>query len=250
MDLSWLWGGNGQTFEPGQFGASRPFPSKEDLEFARKNDAFRYEGEYTPNTFEVANKDVEGPTDLIRLASLTGLLEGPSDPDLLDTLARNKLAARRSGIVSLAANDSTDQVVGAKDFTYDGFAGKTYIDPKRKDPMWSFFGKEQGDQSTPTHEAAHRGLYKIIDEIEKMPNSEQTSELRNYLSDPNNNELAVRALMHDLYDDVEKERRPEQFNQFLSGDNPYQLDKAREMNSLAETIAQKMVQRRKPGGPW
>lgn len=252
MDLSWLWGGNGQIdpteIQPAQFGKSRPFPSQEDLDFARKNDAFRYTGEYTPNTFQVSNQEVDGGTDLIRIATQMGALGEPEDQTLRDTLARNQLAARRSGIVSLAANDPNDQVVGAKDFTYEGFAGKTLIDPKRQDPMFSFFGRENDvDPSTPTHEAAHRGMFKVVDEIMNMPNTEQSSELREYLANPHNQELAVRALMHDLYDDVEQDRMPEKYRKFLeSGD----VDKAREMNQLAETIAQKMIQRRKPGGPW
>jgi hypothetical protein len=253
MDLSWLWGGNGTEIEPGSFGKSRPFPSKEDLEFARKNDAFRYEGEYTPNTFQVENKQVEGPTELIRMATQMNALDRPTDQDLIDTLARNKLASRRSAIVSLAANDPNDQVVGAKDFTYSGFAGKTYVDPEMNDPMWSFFGKENVENpSTPTHEAAHRGLYKVAQELGSRDDlSDQEYDIRNFINDPDNNELAVRWLMSNLYNDVERPRMPGKYQQFLDDPNGvYKRDQVEKYLHLIEAIAQKMVHQRKPGGPW
>lgn len=256
MDLSWLWGGDDETYQPGQFGKSRPFPSKEDLEFARKYGEFQHTGEYTPNTFQVEEATTPGKTMEMRELTQAGLFDPPTDQELIDTLARNKLASRRSAIVSLAANDPNDQVVGAKDFTYSGFAGKTYIDPKKNDPMWTFFGKEnEPDPSTPTHEAAHRGMYKVVDEIERLAGDEPLPDewltIRDYYNNPDNNEYAVRALMHDLYNNVEEHRMPGEYKNLLN--NPLwqdDLERARQMNQIAEAIAQKMVQRRKPGGPW
>jgi hypothetical protein len=242
MDLSWLFGK--PAFEPAP---NRPFPTDEDVQFARKSGEF-YHGDVPRNALQVSNQDVDGGTDLIRLAAEMGMLDDPTDPTLINNLAKNKLASRRSAIASLGYNDPNDLVTGATDFQYDGFAGKTYA--QKGHPIFSFFGAGPDATSTPTHEAAHRGMFKLIDEIMNMPNSDELTELRDYMSDPEKQEYMVRALMNDKYGGVEMDKMPKRYRPLF--ENPlfaHELDKSREMNDLAETLAARIIQQRTPGGP-
>ena len=99
-------------------------------------------------------------------------------------------------------------------------------------------------------------MFKIAEGLKDTADSEELRRLRDYYVDPNTQELAVRALMHDVYGDPEAGNRPERYTEFLeaTGGGPFgsgnRLEYAREMNRLAEALAAKLVQQRKPGGPW
>lgn len=230
---------------------NRPFPTDDDVAFARKNDAYRYTGEVPRNTRQISNEELGDTNSTMGIRTLTemGMLGAPDDPNILNSLAKNQLASRRSAIASLGYNDPNDLVTAAKDFQFDGFAGKTIQEDDH--PLFSFFGAGEDAQSTPTHEAAHRGMMKLVDEIMNMPNSPETSRIRDYYRDPRTQEYAVRALMADKYGDVERDRgMPQKYKDLF--DNPLfsdSLQEARRVNALAETLAARMIQQRNPGGP-
>ena len=250
--MDWLFGTSAPEYKPGQFGPSRPFPTQDDLAQARNADEFRYSPETTANTYQVSNAELPDDATALGIRDMAeaGKLQPVTDQGLIDTLARNKLAAHRSAIASLGI-DNLDNVVGATDFGFDKFYGKTA--KQEGHPLYTFVGsqRKQTVPSTPIHEAIHRGLFKLRDAIEGMPNSPETSELRNFIDNPTDNEFAVRQLMQQLYDDPERDRMPEDIQFFLDNDYAsYTRDRVSRMNALAETLAQKLVQQRKPGGPW
>jgi hypothetical protein len=258
---SWLFGGGGAEgapLAPAAFGANRPYPSQEDLEFARKQGEFQHTGEFTPNTFQITKGQYRDQgTEGIRLDTALGALGPPTDQGMIDALGRSKLGAHRSAIVSLAAGDPKDQVVVSPDLEFEDFYGMTRHDPRGIDPLFTFVGKtEDRDPSTATHEAAHRGFYKVLEALKNQPDTENNRRVMEYLVDPNTNELAVRALMHDALGDPEAGNRSQRFTNFVEGQNRgiinpgEDLEYARRMNALAEALAQKMVHDRKPGGPW
>lgn len=275
----WLFGNaEAAQIQPGQFGKPQPFPTDQDLAQAKAADEFRYAAGSTPNQYTIESREVDpsqlpltdsGAPDY--LTGIRGMAEGGqlgqlTDPRILDTIARNKLASHASAIGSLGYNSSLDNVVKATDFNLGTSKsmdlGTSLVNDYPHEPF-TLLGKKQST-GTPMHEGIHRGLQRVLDEIYNMPNSPETSALRDYLSNAtgakdaagnpvSTNERSVRWLMDNLYSDQPEERgnMMKEYASFL--DDPARQsdrDEAAQMMGLAETIAQRLVKQRKPGGPW
>lgn len=237
---------------------SRPFPTSDDLEFARANDAFYDSGrEYPGSTKEVSLDDI-GSTDTpvgLKILNETTQLPPVKSQELKDVLATNKLASRRSAVASLGMNNNVDRTVVGQDFRFGDAAGVTVQD--EDDPLFTSFGLrgqlERKSPTTPTHEAVHRGLMKLSDYIDsdEAPDIRGLEELQDYIEGYQSQEDMVRALMYDTYENPEYEYMTDGQRQLF--DNPnyqYDLRKSREMNDLAQLLAQRLIYERKKSGPW
>lgn len=255
--LDWLFGED----EQGATAPNRPFPTQADLKQARDVGAFYDSGSEVPHRSYEINSD-RIPAERLRDMRAMATKRNPgfdklTSPDLIDILARNKLASHRSAIGSLGMNDDQDVNMIGKDIKFGNAAGVTQFPSGADDKLpalsLSVIDKaNNGDTaSTPLHEATHRGLQHIADSIndEGFLDTASNIGLISAINDPDTNEQMVRAIMHDTYGDVERDRLPKEQMEFLdNGGND--LDKVREYNKLAETIAARMVYQKKKSGPW
>lgn len=244
-----LFGGSDQ---PGYTPApNRPFPSQEDLEFARKNDAFYDTGTDIPGkSVELTAKNLPSPLlSKIYAEQSYNKLPPVTSQNLIDILARNKLASHRSAISSLGLDNHEDINAISSDVKYPGDYGRT-IGGNVGEPMLSLSTMtDDNNVSTPIHEATHRGLYRVLDALSKgsVMDTMKYSRLMDDIRNPDKQEMMVRALMHDKYGNPESGRMPDEYETMLQGGSD--LDRAREMNDLAETLAAKLIAKRTPGGP-